>query len=116
MELAEFTEAASAYAALTKIEPDNPAWGECQPKGQHAYNLIMQETDVRKQYLLREGCGSLVPQQCLADGASDAFEGASCGDILRSAICAGLSGDADRFGTCIGRPSLPMMAEWPKYV
>jgi hypothetical protein len=32
MELAEFTEAASAYAALTKIEPDNPAWGECQLK------------------------------------------------------------------------------------
>ena len=32
MELAEFSEAASAYAALARLEPDNPAWSECQLK------------------------------------------------------------------------------------
>ena len=32
MELAEFAEAASAYAALCRIEPANPAWAECRLK------------------------------------------------------------------------------------
>ena len=32
MELAEFAEAAAAYAALCRIEPANPAWAECRLK------------------------------------------------------------------------------------
>jgi len=32
MELAEFSEAAAAYAALCRIEPHNPAWAECRLK------------------------------------------------------------------------------------
>ena len=81
------------------------AWGECGPGGggggQKAYDLIMAETDVRKQYLLREGCGNLVPVQCLAaGGASSAFQGATCAEVLRGAICVG---DTAQFRTCVGQ-------------
>jgi hypothetical protein len=76
------------------------AYGECQSNRQDAYNLIMQETDVRVQYKLREGCGSLVPQECLAEEAAVAFAGGTCAAILRSAICVG---DSDKFRACVGQ-------------
>ena len=84
------------------------AWGECGPNGggggQGAYDLIMQETDVRIQYKLREGCGKLKPEQCLAEGgAPAAFEGAACADILRAGICSQSPGETDRFRTCVGQ-------------
>ena len=68
--------------------------------GQGAYNLIMEATDVRIQYKLREGCGKLKPQQCLADGASTSFQGTACTATLRTAIC---TGDTSRFRTCAGQ-------------
>ena len=45
MELAEFSEAAAAYAALCTIAPDNPAWAECRLKandmaGASLYDLL----------------------------------------------------------------------------
>ena len=82
----------------------------CRPNGggggQGAYNLIMDnKADVRIQYKLREGCGKLKPQQCLADDerarrASTAFQGTACTAILRTAIC---TGDTERFRTCAGQ-------------
>ena len=92
------------------------AWGECGPGGggggQDAYDKIMQETDVRKQYMLREGCGNLVPQQCLqGDQASSSslFKGNTCATIQAHALCVdtadavALALATVRFQTCAGQ-------------
>ena len=85
------------------------AYGVCQPKGQESYNLIMRETDVRKQYKLKAGCGRLVPQQCLdADAAATTFQGATCAAIQANALCAG---DAYKFKTCAGQGQCGCPAE-----
>ena len=81
------------------------AYRECvsdsSRSGQIAYDLIMGQTDIRIQHKLREGCGNLMPQQCLtADSAPSGFQGTTCTEILRTAIC---GGDADKFRTCVGQ-------------
>ena len=87
------------------------AYSECSDGAggaQNAYNLIMEETDVRVQYKLREGCGTLVLEQCLADSTSSAFQGAACSEVLRTTICVG---NTDKFRTCAGQKQCGCPAE-----
>ena len=77
--------------------------------GQDAYNKIMQETDVRKQYQLREGCGSLVPQQCLQGDQASTFKGSTCTSIQAQALCVDATDETAlalatiQFRTCAGQ-------------